>query len=114
MPRELVLVVVVEAFDGRIFDGAVHAFDMAIRPGVLWFSGAMLDAERRADIFESVRPDRFALGQGFGSQLCSRTASAGRGEMGSPRHRARTGGAFGGSISQHDIDLVGHGFDNVP
>ena len=74
MRRELVVVVAMEAFDGRLLDGAVHAFDLAIRPRMLWFGCAMLDAERRAGVFEGVSPDGFALCEGFGNQLCCRSA----------------------------------------
>ena len=28
---------IVEGFDGRIFDGAVHAFGLAVGPGVIGF-----------------------------------------------------------------------------
>ena len=96
MTSELVMVVVVEAFDGRVLDGAVHPFDLAairendppnrflifMAPGVVWFGCPVFDAKRRAGIFESVRPDGFAICQGFGDQLCCRSTRAGRGEMG--------------------------------
>ena len=97
---ELVVVVVVETFDGRLLDGAVHAFDLAIRPRVLGFGCAVLDAEGGAGIFEGMRPDGFALCEGFGNQLCCRSASTRRGEMGAV-------------IGQHDADPVRHGFNKV-
>jgi len=78
MLRELVVAVVVEAFDCRVFDRAVplpgnglpanrerDAFDLSSRSRVLWFGCAVLDAERCAGIFKGVRPDGFALRQGL-------------------------------------------------
>ena len=68
---------------------------------------------RGAGVFEGVRPDRFALGEGFGNQLCGRPASAWCGEMGAAAiglepmaHQQRLG--------QHDVDPVGHGFSKMP
>ena len=101
MLRELVVVVVMETFDGCVLDGAVHAFNLAIRPRVLGFGRPVLDAQGRTGVFEGVRPDGFALGEGFGNQVCCRSASTGCGEMGA-------------IIGQHDADLVRHGFDKVP
>ena len=74
----------------------------------------MLDAERRAGIFERVRPDRLARGQGFGDHLCCRSNSAGRGEMGAIIHcpAGVCPPAPGGG--RHAIDLVGHGFNTMP
>lgn len=84
MPFELVMVIGVEAFDVprendppdrflirfTFLDSAVHAFDLAIRPGMFRFGCPVLDAERRAGIFEGVRPDGFALRQGFDTGRC--------------------------------------------
>ena len=100
MLRELVVVVMVKASDGRCLDGAVHAFELAAGPRVLWFCCAVLDAERRSVIIEGVRPDRFALGEGVGNQMCGRSA------------RARCG-QIGPIIGQHDADLVRHGFSQT-
>ncbi len=69
MLRELVMVVVVEALDGRVLDRLVLALDLAVGPGVLRFGRAVLDAQRGAGIFEGVRPDGFALGERIGNQL---------------------------------------------
>lgn len=41
---ELQVAVVVKAFDGGFFDGAVHPLDLAIRPWVLDLGEAVLDA----------------------------------------------------------------------
>ena len=100
MLRELVVVVVMETFDGGVLDRAVHGFDLAVGPRVFWFGRPVLDAEGGAGVFEGVRPDGFALCEGFGNQLSGRSARAGCGEMGS-------------IIGQHDADPVGYGFDKV-
>lgn len=44
VPPELVVAVVVEAFDGAVLDGAVHPFDLAVRPGMVDAGEAVLDA----------------------------------------------------------------------
>jgi hypothetical protein len=89
VPRELIVVVVVETFDGRVLDRAVHAFDLTatqendppdrflifMAPRVFWLGCAVLYAARRAGILEGVRPHGFALRQSIGNQLCGRSAS---------------------------------------
>ena len=47
MTAELVVVVVVIPLDGRFLDGSVHALDLAVRPGVLWFGCAINGHEER-------------------------------------------------------------------
>ena len=44
VPPELFVAVVVEAFDGRVLDGAVHPFDLTIGPGMVDAGEAVLDA----------------------------------------------------------------------
>ncbi len=51
---QLVVVVVVEAFDGRVLDRAVHAFDLTIRPWVLHSGQPVLDLMLAADPVEDV------------------------------------------------------------
>lgn len=95
------MVVVVVTLDGGVLDCAVHPLDLAIRPGMLGFRGAMLDAELRACVFEDMRPDGLSLSQGLDDQGRGRTAGAWRGEV-----RAVVG--------QDDADLVGNRFDEMP
>jgi len=45
LPPELLVAVVVEAFDGRVLDGAVHPFDLTIGPGMVDAGEAVLDAK---------------------------------------------------------------------
>lgn len=51
---------IIEALDGRVFDGAIHAFDLTIGPGMLGFGQAMIDVSKRAGIFEDMRPETLA------------------------------------------------------
>ncbi len=40
---ELLMGLIVVAFDGSLFKGSVHALDLTVRPGMLWFGAAVLD-----------------------------------------------------------------------
>src|SRR2546423_12077111 len=53
---ELVVAVIVVAVDGRLFDRAVHPFDLPIGPWVMGLGQAMLDALGSADLIKSVDP----------------------------------------------------------
>ena len=54
MISELVVIVVVEAFHGRLLDRAVHAFDLAVRPGMLDLGEPVVDLIFPADPVEDV------------------------------------------------------------
>ena len=56
MAAQLFVAVVVIAFDRRILDGAVHALDLAIGPGMVRLGQAMFDPVRLADQIEAHRP----------------------------------------------------------
>ena len=43
MRAELVMVIVVIPFDGSVFNRAVHALDLPVRPRVVWLGQAMLN-----------------------------------------------------------------------
>ena len=45
---ELIVRVVVVAFDGCVLDGAVHPFDLPVRPGMAWLGEPMIDVVLRA------------------------------------------------------------------
>ena len=83
---QLIVVVVVEALDGRVLDGAVHALDLAIRPWVLDLGEPMVDLMLAADPVEDVL-------EGVNVPLV----------VGEPD----------AIIGQHDVDPVGHGSDQV-
>ena len=91
---ELVVGVVVEPPDGGVLDGAVHAFDLAIGPRMLWLGQPVIDVGEGTGVFESVSSegllarDHLAdLGWGPGFAL-------GIGEVDAV-------------VGQHRVDLVG-------
>ena len=43
MPAELIMAVVVVAFDGRVLDGSVHPFDLTVGPGMVDLGEAVVD-----------------------------------------------------------------------
>ena len=45
IPTELIVVLVVEAFDRRVLDGSVHSFDLVVGPGMTRFCQTMFDVE---------------------------------------------------------------------
>ena len=51
---QLRVIVVVEAFDGRLLDRPVHSFDLAIRPGVFDLGQPMLNLMLAAEPVEDV------------------------------------------------------------
>ncbi len=53
---ELVVAVVVIAFYGGVFDGAVHPLDLPVGPGMVGLGEPMLDAVLTADLVEAVDP----------------------------------------------------------
>ena len=54
MRAELLVAFVVGTLDGRLFEGAVHALDLPIRPRVVGFCLAVLDGVLAADPIEHV------------------------------------------------------------
>ncbi len=59
------MAVVVEALDGRFFDGAVHALDLPVGPGMPGLGGAMIDAGPAAGEFEGVGSEELSLLDGL-------------------------------------------------
>lgn len=61
---ELIVAVVIVAFDGRVFEGPVHPLDLPVGPGMVRLRQAILDAMLFADAIEhlpavaAVGPDR--------------------------------------------------------
>ena len=51
---------VVEAFNRGVLNRAVHAFDLAIGPRMLWLGQPVLDIVLGAGVFEWVRPEDLA------------------------------------------------------
>ena len=52
------MIIVMEAFDGRVLDRAVHPFGLAIGPRVVWLCEAVLDIVGLADHVEAHGPGR--------------------------------------------------------
>ncbi len=52
VPPQLIMAIVVEALDGRVLDGAVHALDLSVCPRMIDFREPVLDAVLVADPVE--------------------------------------------------------------
>jgi len=96
------MVVVVEALDGGVLDGAVHPFDLAIGPGVLDLGQSMLDAVLSAAHVEHLC-----------DKGCGRPVGIARreGELDPPRHCLSDQWRSNGSIGEDGVDLVGNRLD---
>ena len=73
---QLFVVVIVEAFYGRLLDGAVHPFDLAIRPRVPDLGEPMFDVMLAADPVKDVLEDMnvsFVIGELDPMVLCPAT-----------------------------------------
>ena len=83
------MIIVMEAFDGRVFDRAVHPFDLAIRPRVVWLREAVLDTVGLADHVE-------AHGPGIDGVAIPRLL-----------------GELNAVVGENGMDLIGHCFEHV-
>ena len=54
MVTKLVVTVVMITPDSRLLEGPVHAFNLSVRPRVIWFCQPMLDAAGSAEQIEHV------------------------------------------------------------
>ncbi len=54
MGVELLARVVVIALNGRFLDGSVHSFDLAVGPGMVWFSEPVFDSVGAAQAVEGM------------------------------------------------------------
>ena len=98
MFSEVLVSLVVEALDGGFFESSVHAFDLAVGPGVFGLGQPVVDIGLGAGELEGMSTEEFSA---FESELDlggSRTAVAGRGEVDSV-------------VGEHGMDLVGYGGD---
>ena len=59
MTTQLIVGFVMEAFDGRVLDGAVHALDLPIGPGMLGPSQLVIDIVAGAGHFKGIGPEWF-------------------------------------------------------
>ena len=98
---QLVVGFVVVALDRRLFEGAVHAFDLPVGPRVLGLGQAMIDIIAGAGYVEGMSPEWFlSLDHGFDIGH-SPTLTAWIGEVGPV-------------VRQNSVDLVRDCLDQVP
>ena len=81
MSPQLCMRFVEVSFDGCILDGAVHALDLAVGPGMLGLGRPVIDIVDGAGIFERVGAEEFAARDGLLDQRHGGGAGAGRGEV---------------------------------
>ena len=91
----------VEALDGSVLDGAVHALDLPVGPRMSRLGEAMVDAVLGAGILERVCPDRRAAVEREPDIVCRRAGVSWRGEVGTV-------------VGQDDVDAIRHGLDQRP
>lgn len=89
---------VIEALDGGLFEGSVHALDLAVGPGMLRLGQAMIDVGFGTGELEGMGAEQFSAFERKLDLRDSRTAIPGRGEM----HAV---------VGEHGVDLVGHDLD---
>lgn len=90
VPAQLIAVFVEIPFDGGFLDRAVHAFDLAIGPRMVWFGQTMLDLVGVTDHVEAMHA-----------------------ELGRPAIPvSRLVGELDSIIGQADVDLVGNGLQD--
>jgi hypothetical protein len=91
MPAELLMAVLVVAFDGRVLDGSVYPFDLTVAPGMVDLGEAVLDV---------------VLAAAHGEHVCHRASR-------------RAGGVawriteLDAVVGQDRVDLVRHGCDQA-
>ena len=110
---KLGVVIVVEALDGRVLDGAVHAFDLAVRPGMFRLGQPLFDVELGAGAVEGMCPGKLALCDGFPDLGNDRTGAAGGRELDAPRHGLSDPWRSNGSIGKNSVGAVGDSGDKM-
>ena len=61
MLAQLVVTVVVIAMNGRLFDRAVHALNLAIGPRMPWLGEPVINVMNGTGVFEGMAPEEFAF-----------------------------------------------------
>ena len=98
MVAELVVGVVVEPPDGGVLDGAVHAFDVAIGPRMLWFGRSVIYVGEGTGVFESVSSEGLLARDHLADLDWGPGFALGIGEVDAV-------------VGQHRMDLVGYRLD---
>ena len=81
MVSELVVAVVLVAAERGLFQRAVHALDLAIRPGVLWLCEPVIAVAFGAGVRKSMGSEDFASGRGIPRSRACEQRVARRGEV---------------------------------
>jgi hypothetical protein len=95
----MIVTVVVEALDGRVLDGAVHALDLAVGPWMIDLGEPAFDPVLVADPPEDVVEGGFVV-----SVI---------GELDAPRHCLSDQWRSNGSIGEHRMQSIGSGGDQI-
>lgn len=95
---EVLVCLVVEAFDGSFFESSVHAFDLAVGPGVFGLGQAVVDVADGAGILEGVSAEEFSCSERTSDLGSHRVAIAGRGEVDAV-------------VGEYGVDFVRYGMD---
>lgn len=98
MPTELVVALVVEALDGSVLEGPVHALDLTVGPRVFCLGRAVLDVVFSAGVFEGVSPEAFAICHRLFDQRHGRASGTGCGELDAV-------------VGEHGVDFIGSRLD---
>ena len=98
MLPEVFMGLVVEAFDGSLFEGSVHAFDLSVGPGVLRLRQSVVDVCFGAGELEGVSAEEFSALESELDLSHGRTSIAGSGEV----HPV---------VGEYGVDFIRHSFD---
>ena len=78
---QLVVVVVMIAFDGGVLNGSVHSLDLTISPGMVWLGQPMFDAVLAANLVEAVHPIARRPAVAVARQVCELDPVVGENRM---------------------------------
>ena len=98
MLSEVLVGLVVEAFDGGFLECSIHAFDLSVGPGVFRFGQAVVDVGLGAGELEGVSAEELSLLESKSDLRGHGVSIAGRGEV----HAV---------IGEHGVNFIGHGLD---
>jgi hypothetical protein len=108
MRSERIVRLVVVSAHGRFLERAVHPFDLAVGPWMVRLCQPVLNLEFGTGELEGVAAEQLAGGS-HPPDVRGLPAVAGRlGEVRAARHRARTDGAFDGSLRENGMDPIGN------
>ena len=100
MSSQLIVGFVEVAFDGGVLEGAVHPFNLAVRPGMLGLCQPVIDIVEGAGIFEGMRVEEPPVGDHLLDLGWGPGFAGGIGEVGPV-------------VGEDGVDLVGDGGDQA-